>query len=480
MENQVPAPPNPPVHRDTKLVIATAKTRLQAWRLYVTAGMFVLGMAAVGFGVYLSNQRQEIRSSANVTNNCCSDSHWLSTAGGGDCGKNDGWNRGFYACERGECNACRGGSSGTCNFNGRCDPGEHAGNCPSDCTNQGTAPTPKPPSPSGSQPPSSGGGSTMPAGTYRTLTACNAAKGSATCLYCGDCGGFYILSNANKTCQGFARDVCGVVIVGTTDPNALYCYKSDGSPIYNANFEIQKCLSEGARCLVRDTKGNDVVGTCSKVDATVGTADNGTFCAMYYCPGKTTTAGGCQEGEKLITCPTTGTPGSAQWFQNCNFPSSYCGVIQCDVNGYFQSRVYTNGCSTAQAPTGGTQPPPPTPGPTPPPATPNPTPPPPSSPPTPTPPPTAEPTFSCLRIDSSLATPALGDTVSFTCTAGGTISLVDSYEFRYRVDSEPYQTIGLSSTRDNQSLGIRVTKPGVYQVGCRACSGANCTAWVEL
>jgi len=117
--------------------------------------------------------------------------------------------------------------------------------------------------------------------------------------------------------------------------------------------------------------------------------------------------------------------------------------------------------------------------PTPPPSSPTP---PPTPLPTPTPTPFTTETFVCSSLDSSLPTPQIGDSVNFTCTAGGTgVSQVTGYNFRYRINNQAWQTIGVSSSQLNLSLDLIVTQPGQYQVQCQACDAqTQCTPWDQL
>lgn len=89
--------------------------------------------------------------------------------------------------------------------------------------------------------------------------------------------------------------------------------------------------------------------------------------------------------------------------------------------------------------------------------------------------------FYCQNISATTNQPKIGDTVNFTCSAGGSgINQVKNYTFRYRVDGGPYQSIGVSSANNNQTVGFKIVRTGTYQVQCRACSDDHCTAWQEL
>jgi len=93
-------------------------------------------------------------------------------------------------------------------------------------------------------------------------------------------------------------------------------------------------------------------------------------------------------------------------------------------------------------------------------------------------PPVVEKTFTCSDIASNKSAPKIGDVLNFTCSAGGDgLDLVTSYQFQYSIDGAAFQTIGVSSTQKNQSLTLPVSKPGNYEIQCRACSPDKCTEW---
>lgn len=94
---------------------------------------------------------------------------------------------------------------------------------------------------------------------------------------------------------------------------------------------------------------------------------------------------------------------------------------------------------------------------------------------------TTDQTFYCADLSPSVNAPKIGDTVYFTCSAGGLgASQVNRYEFQYKVDNGQFQSIGISSINKSVSLGITISEPGVHLVQCRACSSSRCTDWDTL
>lgn len=110
---------------------------------------------------------------------------------------------------------------------------------------------------------------------------------------------------------------------------------------------------------------------------------------------------------------------------------------------------------------------------------------PPTQPPGPTPTPTPRPvdnSFVCGGLGSSRGAPAIGDNVSFTCSAAGPgKGTVTKYNFRYKVDAGEFQTLAALSGQPAQSETLRVALPGRYLIQCQACNAKNeCSAWSSI
>jgi len=97
----------------------------------------------------------------------------------------------------------------------------------------------------------------------------------------------------------------------------------------------------------------------------------------------------------------------------------------------------------------------------------------------PTPTPTIVPgTFQCTSISKS-KTPALNDSVTFTCTGSG--EGINHYEFRYKIDSGEYQSLAVGS--GNTSSALTISTAGTYTAQCRVCKSADatdCTTWGQV
>jgi hypothetical protein len=101
-----------------------------------------------------------------------------------------------------------------------------------------------------------------------------------------------------------------------------------------------------------------------------------------------------------------------------------------------------------------------------------------SCPPTPTPTPDL---FACIELNYSPASPVLGTSLTFTCTAEG--SNLDHYEFRYQVGGGAYMPISPVSGGSNVSVPLLINQVGAYAVQCRVCRSyddTNCSAWQVL
>lgn len=91
--------------------------------------------------------------------------------------------------------------------------------------------------------------------------------------------------------------------------------------------------------------------------------------------------------------------------------------------------------------------------------------------------------LSCTGLTSSKTSPAIGDTVTFTCASSG--EGLDHYEFRYNISGGAWQMLLASSTSDggattSNTARVIISQPGTYTVQCRACKdaqGNNCTSW---
>ena len=309
--------------------------------------------------------------------------------------------------------------------------------------------------------------------SYADQASCSAAEGDA-CQYCGDCSGFYIGTGSGWSgCQEAAQDRCGVVIIGS-DPDVCLQYDS-ASENYNqvpsnsgshcgSNADCPLgaiCGLGGAVGACADAEGTLIPQTCGGNGQTcpsgyscsvsgLGTVPSSGMAHIFYCPAPHT--GACNTGGNDL-----GT--NVNDFSACPFPASYCGTVQCDLsNGTFRSMVYTNGCGETAQGGGGT-----------------------TTTTTETPPTPPADTFVCAGLASDVPAPAIGDSATFTCTAGGTAAnLVTRYDFQYQVDEGAFTTIAVSSSNPRQSVTFPITLPGTYEVQCRACSASACTPWDTL
>jgi hypothetical protein len=91
---------------------------------------------------------------------------------------------------------------------------------------------------------------------------------------------------------------------------------------------------------------------------------------------------------------------------------------------------------------------------------------------------TAKPTMSCKALtsvpDVKTKAPAMGETVTFTCTgemvpaSAGT----PSYKFRYNINSGTYATLANKTTTTTE---LTINACGSYSVECQACATLNGT-----
>lgn len=163
-------------------------------------------------------------------------------------------------------------------------------------------------------------------------------------------------------------------------------------------------------------------------------------CQVYHwkCDRVTNLGGGCQDGTPKIG-------------QSASFSAS-CGSEQIDVvcngkNVDFRSRTNTAVCgSPSKPPTVITSPSP-----------------------SPSPSPSTTTAMSCTGISKNVATPEIGDKVTFTCAGSTTPASLGSslaYNFRYNINSGNWQTL---ANKTSTTAELSVDACGTYAVQCRAC-----------
>ncbi len=291
--------------------------------------------------------------------------------------------------------------------------------------------------------------------SYADQASCSAAEGDA-CQYCGDCSGFYIGTGSGWSgCQEAAQDRCGQVIIGA-DYNLCFAVVGDRyeqRPNRTTNGSTCNSGDEcapGNFCNLPADSNQSSERSGNTVD--IGTGDT-SQCSTYYLHK-------CPEFGLFNGCNTTNAQSSSSLPP---FDSNYCGTQQIDclyadgTSHFVRSMVNSSACSTAQG--GGET----------------------TTTTTETPPTPPADTFVCAGLASDVPAPAIGDSATFTCTAGGTAAnLVTRYDFQYQVDEGAFTTIAVSSSNPRQSVTFPITLPGTYEVQCRACSASACTPWDTL
>lgn len=286
--------------------------------------------------------------------------------------------------------------------------------------------------------------------------------------WCEGCGGYCMRFAAGSVgCQRMSALKCGEGIVtgascSTTKnsqffkpcncENGTFYFDSDGicnskdavgavNPAYYDTYGL--CATEAAKagCGGGGTGGGGT-GTisCNYVCNNSGCTCNSGQCQVYHwkCDRISNLSGGCQDGTPKIG-------------QSASFSAS-CGAEQIDVvcNGAsidFRSKVNSVACTNpSRPPTVITSPSP-----------------------SPSPSPSTTTAMSCTGISKNVATPEIGDKVTFTCagsTTPASLGISLAYNFRYNINSGNWQTL---ANKTSTTAELSVDACGTYAVQCRAC-----------
>lgn len=75
----------------------------------------------------------------------------------------------------------------------------------------------------------------------------------------------------------------------------------------------------------------------------------------------------------------------------------------------------------------------------------------------------------CVSLTKDVATPRVGDELTFVCRGRHSANGNLSYDFRYRVGNGAFTSL----TANANSATLTVDRPGVWEVQCRACGTVN-------
>lgn len=297
----------------------------------------------------------------------------------------------------------------------------------------------------------------------RTYENCKPGSGFA---WCDGCGGFCI-APIKETCNQMQVAKCGESpIVGascstTKLPGYTQTCECDGNgPYYFDATGI--CDSNDPKAKgTTDPKYYDANGLCAVAKmtncATTGGAGGTGVSCDFTCDGNgcrcDSDRNGCQiyhwKCDRITDLDIGCQDGTPKIGMSASFNAS-CGSEQIDVvchgtNVGFRSRVTDVKCGSPSKP--------PTVIPSP----------------SPSPSPSTTTAMSCTGISKNVATPEIGDKVTFTCAGSTTPASLGSslaYNFRYNINSGNWQTL---ANKTSTTAELSVDACGTYAVQCRAC-----------